>query len=120
MEVYYLDSSALVKRFAHEQGTAWVVSIVDEEGSNEVFIALVTGAEIAAALARRVRMGTVSVADDQQALAAFRERFYQQYNIVLTTPDIVDRAMDLVQQYGLRGYDAIQLASALFLATELA
>ena len=48
MGAYYFDSSALVKRYTQEVGSPWVTSRTDVQAGNEVFIALITGVEIAA------------------------------------------------------------------------
>lgn len=37
----------------------------------------------------------------------------------MTTPTVVESAMHLAEKHGLRGYDAIQLASALSVQSEL-
>jgi len=55
MSAYYFDSSELVKNYAQEVGTSWVRGLVDAQPANEIFTALVTGAEIVAAIKRRER-----------------------------------------------------------------
>lgn len=119
MAVYYLDSSAMVKRYAQETGSGWVSGLLEPQAGHEIFIALVAGAEIIAAISRRVRMGTLSAQDGQTAITAFKSSFRAEYRIVATTTNVVDSAMDLAEQHGLRGYDAIQLASALIVEAEL-
>ena len=52
-------------------------------------------------------------------ITVFRVHFKTNYLIVLTSIPVVERAMDLAEQHGLRGYDAIQLASALTVQAEL-
>jgi predicted nucleic acid-binding protein len=42
----------------------------------------------------------------------FKRHFTTQYQIVLMTTGLVDRAMELAEKHRLRGYDATQLASA--------
>lgn len=119
MAAYYFDSSALVKRYAQETGTAWVLSLTDPQAGHEIFTALVSGAEIVAAIARRARMALISPQDAAAAIAAFKNHFKNQYHVVLMTAPIIDRAMDLAEKHGLRGYDAIQLAGALAVQAEL-
>jgi hypothetical protein len=46
------------------------------------------------------------------AIRTFKSHFTTQYQIVLMTTGLVDRAMELVEKHGLRGYDAAPLASA--------
>jgi uncharacterized protein len=119
MGVYYFDSSALVKRYAQEVGSAWITSLTGPLLTNSIFIALVTGAEMVAAVARKVRVGAIPPQDAQAALTAFKNHFKTEYLVVLVHPALVDLAMDLAERHGLRGYDAIQLASALTVQAEL-
>jgi len=34
MAIYYVDSSGIVKRYANEVGSAWVISIIDPYASS--------------------------------------------------------------------------------------
>jgi predicted nucleic acid-binding protein len=52
---YFLDSSALVKRYAVETGTAWVSSLCEPQNRHAILIANVTMVEVAAALASKRR-----------------------------------------------------------------
>ena len=65
MADYFLDSSALVKRYVRETGSAWVTGILDPLSKNEVFVAAITGVEIVAAVSRRARGGTITAADGE-------------------------------------------------------
>ena len=71
-----------------------------------------------AALARRTRTGSLTQSSAQRTMAAFRNDFGGSYLISELTPALVERAMDLAQRYGLRGYDAVQLAASLDVNTE--
>jgi len=111
--VYYLDTSALVKRYAQETGTAWVISVTDPTAGHNIYVARITGPEMIAALFRKVRTGEITPADAVRAAANFKTDFRTQYQIVELTANVADRAMILAEQHGLRGYDAVQLAAAL-------
>jgi len=115
MAAYYFDSSALVKYYAQEIGTSWMRSLVDAQPSNEIFTALVTGAEIVAAIKRRERMNLITASDAGAALAVFRNQFRSRFKAFRTSDTVVDRAMNLAETHKLRGYDAIQLSSALLI-----
>lgn len=120
MGAYYLDTSALVKRYVQERGTGWVSTLTSVHSGHETFVALVTGVEVVSAVARQARAGRFSLQDASAIIQAFQNHFSSQYRVVLTVPAIVQQAMDLAQRHGLRGYDAIQLASALAVQGELA
>jgi uncharacterized protein len=51
--VYFFDSSAIVKRYLIETGTAWVGSITDLAAGNKVYLARVTLVEVISAIALR-------------------------------------------------------------------
>jgi predicted nucleic acid-binding protein len=115
--VYYFDTSALVKRYAQEVGTAWVMSLTDPTAGHDVYVVRITGPEMIAALFRKVRTREVTRVDAVRAAENFKADFQTQYQIVEVTADLADRAMTLAQHHGPRGYDAVQLAAALELHT---
>jgi uncharacterized protein len=57
VSVYFLDSSALVKRYVAEVGTSWIQRLADPTSRNRLVIARITQVEVAGALARREREG---------------------------------------------------------------
>ena len=119
MPVFFLDSSALVKRYARETGTAWVFTLLRPSTGNDIFIASVTGIEVVSAVTRRQRGGSLSLRTAAKALARVRRDFARRYIVAELTPAIVARAMSLAERYALRGYDAAQLATALELNSRL-
>jgi predicted nucleic acid-binding protein len=113
MAICFLDSSALVKRYVVETGSAWVKSQTDPTSGNQLYVARITGAEMIAAITRRQRRGAASPADASAAIAAFRADFAIAYFPLDVSEGLVAHAMDLAERHGLRGYDAVQLAAAL-------
>ena len=75
MATYFFDSSALVKYYVNEVGSNWVETIIDAQPPNEIVVAQITGVEVVAALARRVRAGMTSAAAAATAIQAFRSDF---------------------------------------------
>jgi hypothetical protein len=113
MADYFADSSALVKRYVRETGSTWIESLFDPEAGHEVYVSVVTPVEIIAALTRRGKGGTIRPADAQLAIRQFRADLKTAYQVVELTPSVIQRSIILAETRGLRGYDAIQLASAL-------
>jgi predicted nucleic acid-binding protein len=111
--VYFLDSSAVVKRYIRETGTAWIVSISAPTAGNELFIASVTGVEVVSAVARRRKGEGTGASTAAAALAQFRHDLAHQYQLVEITDTVVARAMALADDHALRAYDAVQLAAVL-------
>lgn len=113
MAVYYCDSSAIVKRYAREVGTGWVLGIADPTAGHRIYMDGVTAVEVVAALARRQRAGHLSATDAAAAIGRFRRNLANQYRVVGITLALIDRGMDVAERHALRGYDALQLAAAL-------
>jgi predicted nucleic acid-binding protein len=110
--VYVFDSSALVKRYVHEIGTAWVHGLTDPAAGHTLYIAGITGVEVVSALTRQTRRGALVPTDAARALTQFRQDFAHQYQTVDLTPPLIARAMALAETPALRGYDAVQGAVA--------
>ena len=112
MTAFFFDSSALVKRYISEQGTAWVTSITHPTSGNSVYVARVTGVEVVSAITRTGRRGGPFALYAPVAISDFRHDFTNAYLVVELSPWLATRAMDIAEAHALRGYDAIQLASA--------
>ena len=69
MVAYYLDTSALVKRHAVEIGSPWIISITDPIAQHDLYMGLITGPEMIAALFRKARTGAI---DQAAAILASR------------------------------------------------
>lgn len=117
MAVLYVDSSALVKRYLAEIGTAWLQLLLDPAAKNEVYLVRIAYTELIAAISRRQRGGTVTLADAVQARADFRADFAADYLPIEVTVPLVEQAALLAEKHGLRGYDAVHLAAALSVQT---
>jgi uncharacterized protein len=111
MAVHFLDSSALVKRYTSEVGSDWVSGLFDPTWGHEIFVAALAGVEIVAAVTRRSRGGSISASDAIAMCNQLRSDLQTEYQILEITEKIIDSGMTLAQTYGLRGYDAIQLAA---------
>ena len=120
VNTYFLDSSALVKRYVPETGSSWIQSITDPNTGNSIAIARIAWVEALSAFARRQCEGNLSTDELDIMVQKFRNDFTAQYQIIEVDPALIEKAGELVIQYPLRAYDAIQLASALRLQSNLA
>lgn len=105
----YLDTSALVKLYIREQGTDEVNQWMTQADFKAT--SLITLAEANAALSRTLRMKIISQGTGEEATRLLRK----QWPLYLKTPmtgKTVARAAELAWDLGLRGYDAVHLASA--------
>jgi hypothetical protein len=112
MGVYFIDSSALIKRYVNEVGSAWILELFNSKSDNKIFIAAITGVEIIAAIARKSRSGSISSTNITILCNQFRNDYHADYQIVEITNDIIALGMILAETYSLRGYDTVQLAAA--------
>ena len=108
--IVYLDASALVKRYVAERGSRETADLC--AGADIVATSLVSRAEVAAALAKAVRVGIVEPDKGRKAQRAFASQ-WPDFAKVPVTEALVARAEALAWDSALRGYDAVQLASAL-------
>jgi len=106
----YLDASALVKRYLVEPRSQETIALTAE--SEMVATSIVSRAEVAAALAKAVRMDLVAEDVARRAQRSF-DADWQDVLRVPVTEALVARAESLAWDHRLRGYDAVQLASAL-------
>lgn len=113
--ILYCDTSALIKLYLSEAGSAAVKKLA--RGAEAVATCRVSWAEAHAALARRVREvpgDAVAVARARRALAADWPKFV----IVEITQKVIERAAEYADTFALRGYDSVQLAAAHALSEE--
>ncbi len=114
--ICYLDTSALVKLYVQEQGSEMVHKLVDE--ASVVATSKVAYAEARAALARGFRDGYIEEKDYRQVVAALQND-WPKCLVIEVTDSLVFLAGELAEKYCLRGFDAIHLASAVTLKTQV-
>ena len=107
--ILYLDTSALVKRHIQEMGTNDVISWM--RAAQTIGMSVITRAEAAAAFARMVRMSVIDKPTAESLLSEFRQH-WPQYIRLRVTEITIARADAMAWEMGLRGYDAVHLASA--------
>lgn len=113
MAIYYLDSSALVKRYIAETGSDWVLNLLDRAAGHTIFIAAIAPVEITAAIMARARGRSISIEDARAACQRLQLDMSIDYQVVELTEEVFALAVNLAGQHPLRGYDAVQLAAAL-------
>jgi predicted nucleic acid-binding protein len=116
---YYLDSSALIKRYVAEAGSDWLEAVVFAADDALPLASRVTMVEVWSALARRRREASISPEYHADALAAFREDCQDLYRFIEFEETVYELAGSLLERHVLRAYDAVQLASALVAAQVL-
>src|SRR3954453_13349316 len=113
MASYFIDSSALVKRYVQETGTRRVRSLTRRNRHNHIYLARITAVEVTAAVARRRKGRALTSPKASSILYRFRKHFAGRYTVIEITPALLDDATRLANTHDLRAYDAVQLAVAI-------
>jgi predicted nucleic acid-binding protein len=112
MALYFLDTSALVKRYIEETGSAWTRRLCVTQS---IVVSAIALAEISSTFARRNRESTLSI-DDRNALLHTFHTHVVQYTLVEVNRPVLSAAGALLlsapASIPMRSLDAIQLASA--------
>lgn len=108
--ILYLDASAMVKRYVAEDGSSDVAHAIQE--SELTGTSIITRVETVAAFSKAMRVGALDATEAEAALQHFRVD-WTDIARVQASELVVSRAASLAWEHGLRGYDAVQLASAL-------
>jgi uncharacterized protein len=119
LSVLFADTSAIAKRYLMETGSVWVRQWANPAAGNIIIISGLATVEVAAAVARREREGTISPNDAMTLRRVFAGHINQSYTVINLSKGVLAHARDLVGKYPLRSLDAIQLASALRAAQTL-
>jgi len=109
--IVYLDASALVKRYVAEAGSQAVTSLITRADS--VGTVVISRVEVAAALGKAIRMKVLKPDEAASALQVFTADWENLIRLQVTEV-LVARAAALAWDQGLRGYDAVHLAAAVF------
>ena len=110
--ILYLDTSSLVKLYAEEEGSQAVRGQLSE--AEVVATSHIAYAEARAAFARKHREGEFSREEYAHIIDDFHTD-WESYLVIKVSQAIIALAGDLAEKHGLRGFDAIHLASALAL-----
>lgn len=108
--ILYLDASALVKRYVAESGSADVAAAIT--AARLLATAVISRTEVTAALAKAVRLKFATRQAAAAALADFEADWPDLIRLEVGEAAVA-RAASVAWQQGLRGYDAVHLASAL-------
>ena len=105
-----LETSNLVKLYVRESGSEEIKKTVAE--SDAVATSIITYVEARAAFAKKAREKDITP-PGYQTIKSDLERDWGSLFVLNLTDSLTKSAADLSEKHGLRGYDAIHLASAL-------
>ena len=116
MTVVFADSSALVKLYVDEPGSA---AIRRRERRGRFFVSSVARVEVPSAFWRKARAGEMDATDARMLTNKFEVDWYGQpgtearFPLVAASSALMADAARLCESHALKALDAIQLASAL-------
>ena len=113
----YWDASALVPLLVSEQGSDAALERLGRDA--QIITWLWTRTEVAAAIERRTREGTLSRAERRQVLARL-DALSETWNEVADALAVRSRAIKLLARHPIRAADAGQLGAALLVQDQLA
>lgn len=114
--ILFFDTSALVKLYAQEQHSDWARQQVT--ASKRCAVSQITWVEMCAAFALKERTGQISAADAMLAIDKLTTEWPIYTRLALDSA-LLTTAGNFAQQFGLRAYDSVQLASARALHQQL-
>jgi hypothetical protein len=111
---FFVDTSALAKRYIIETGSAWTRSWIEPLAENVIVTCDLTPVEMFSLFARRERDGTLSPTRAAVLRQDYLAHVQNEYLSIGMNDVVLVQARDLVTRYLLRPPDAIQLASAMY------
>jgi predicted nucleic acid-binding protein len=109
---YFLDTSALIKRYIQEKETEAVRRIFAE--STEIYVSFITELETTSSLRRLLMEGKITNQQFESLLHESEEDFID-FKVVPFSLEIMSMAKELIKKYQLKTLDSIQLATYLSL-----
>jgi predicted nucleic acid-binding protein len=113
MAMYFLDSSAIVKRYFQERGHDWIETLHDPAQRHVLYIAQVALVEVVASICRKAREQDMPLEERNTTIDDFRRDVRSFYSAWVIDNVLYTTAGDLCRTHRLRAYDAIQLACAM-------
>jgi predicted nucleic acid-binding protein len=121
MTLFFLDGSALAKRYVAEPGTPLVDHLLDHVAADRLVVLNIGFAEVVSILVRRKNAGRISAATFSQAVLHLGREIIHSANLhkVEPTNNLVIAALIHIPNHSINSTDAIALHAALGLAQHL-
>ncbi len=113
-QIFYADSSVLVKRHVSEIGSVWFQNLVLPASNNSIITAKLSIVEVFSAFNRRRREAAISQTDYNDFAKDFSTISNNEYHLLELSDSIIAESQRLLETYPLRAGDAIQLATAIY------
>jgi Predicted nucleic acid-binding protein, contains PIN domain len=115
---FYLDASALGKRYALEMGTALINRLFDSVAKDRLMALSISIGEMMSIIVRRHNAGFISDERFAQASAEFKTEIVDADDFRLEPVEdaLIRTSLDFIEQHALNATDALVLCSALDVA----
>lgn len=115
MPLYYLDTSALVKLYVLEPGTDRLLQLASNLSENRLVVLALSPVEVRSAIRRRERAGDIDPDTASLILDELQKHLESKFLRQPLNDTVLDGALEMIDRYALRAYDAVQLAGCLAL-----
>jgi predicted nucleic acid-binding protein len=120
MTVFYLDTSALFKRYQTEHGTELLVELFENQrASEQLATSHFTVLEVVSVTTSLRKTKSLSEPAYYKLLEKLAQDFDQKVVLLSLSDSTINDAMVLIKEHELKAPDAIQLASALIIRRNL-
>ena len=121
MNSFYLDASALVKRYVLEKGSPHVHAILDGVPHNRIYLLNVGAGEVVSIFVRKRNAGSISTASFAQAYVDFATEILRADDIRKQSVSnrLALSSFPLIVAHSINSTDALMLKSALVIARKL-
>ena len=117
MALYYLDTSALVKLYVREPATDRLLQLASHPSENRLAVLALTPIEVRSAVRRRQRAGDIDIGTAGLILGRLQEHMETRFLRQALNEVVLEGALEIIDRYALRAYDAVQLSGCLTLKT---
>lgn len=114
--IYFLDTSVLMKRYFDEPGGEGLLALFHR--NEQIALARIAEAEAAAVICRARHQGEISEEVELRCLELLEKDFAAARVVEIRRP-LMKTVRSLVRRWPLRGYDAVQLACAVKLRSDV-
>jgi len=113
-QIFYADSSILVKRHVRETGSVWFQNLLLPASNNSIITSKLSVVEVFSAFNRRKREATISQIDYADFAKDFLTISNDEYHLLGLNDFVIAESQRLLETHPLRAGDAIQLATAIY------
>ncbi len=112
MTAYFVDTSALAKRYLNETGSNWVRRLMHPSSGHTHVVSELLRVEMASLFSYHQRQSLLLPRYINRLESAFLRHYLSEYMVIPVTTSVLISASNITKRHPLRSLDAIQLASA--------